>query len=71
MIIQINNRLSNVIKVEFKIKKEEMLLGKDKKIKDLFLIFRVVVGLNWSLFQGIRIRKERRLVGWEALIKAK
>jgi len=60
-----------VIKVEFKIKKEEMLLGKDKKIKDLFLIFRVVVGLNWSLFQGIRIRKERRLVGWEALIKAK
>ncbi len=71
MIIQINNRLSNVIKVEFKIKKEEMLLGKDKKIKDLFLIFRVVVGLNWSLFRGIRIRKERRLVGWEALIKAK
>lgn len=60
-----------MIKVEFKIKKEEMLLGKDKKIKDLFLIFRVVVGLNWSLFQGIRIRKERRLVGWEALIKAK
>lgn len=71
MIIQINNQLSNVIKVGFKIKKEKMLWGRDRKIKGLFRIFRVVVELNWSRFREIRILRERRLVGWEALIKAK
>ncbi len=60
-----------MIKVGFKIKKEEMLWGRDRKIKGLFRIFRVVVELNWSRFREIRILRERRLVGWEALIKAK
>lgn len=60
-----------MIKVGFKIKKEKMLWGRDRKIKGLFRIFRVVVELNWSRFREIRILRERRLVGWEALIKAK